>query len=325
MLLPTGPSSPTDWSSHQAAIQNSSPNAWSGSKVAAATLGIILGIIVIGTLLWLAVYKVHRLIRDVVSKEVEAAIERTKLERGRSNDQRSDPSSRPPPSSSDRPTTQNTSPADVAPPPDEEYWRHPACEHSFPTLHIISPRMPSPLSRSPERFQYPPFKYGAPQSSYEKGPRGRPRRCNIADLPTILPRMSAHGSGTPRSPSPQMERRPGEGNVGELRAFVPRVPPLDSDFTQRGSPYVWYSSSESREPPPTPPPSPEREGEREERQSHGQRPPVDDYLPVIVRKVSARHSSSSRRRSSRRRTSYVRPYATSNSPSDRGSAEGSSW
>lgn len=318
MLLPTGSSVPTDWSSHQAAIQTSSSNAWSSSKIAAVTLGIVLGIIVVGTLLCVALYKLHRSIRDMVSKEVEAAINRLESGKGRSNDQRSDPSSRRSPSLSARQTTQDISPADVALPPDEEDWRQPAFERSIPALRILSPRVPSPLSRSPEQFQYPPSIYGTRQSSYE---RGRPRRCGIADLPTILPRMSAHGSDSPRSPSPRMERDPRECNVGELRAVVRRASSRGSDCPRSGPPNFWYLSPRRISPPLAPPPSPERWRERERRQRQGQRRPIDNYFPVVVRRESSRHFSSSRRNSSRRRTDYVPPYATSAAPSDRGSAE----
>ena len=317
MLLPTGssvPSTSTEWFSRQAVVQTSSSNAWSSSEIAAVTLGIILGIIVVGVLLCFALYKVDRFIRDLVSGEVEAAVNKLELGRGRSNDQRSDPSSRPAPNLSDPLTPQDTSPADVVPPSDED-WRHPAFEHLFPTLRIISPRTPSPLSRSPERFQYeyPPSIYGAPQSSYE---RERPRQCSIADLPTILPQRSAHCSNSPPPPSLQLEGHPRARNVGELRAGNNGASSRSSDYPRRGPRSSWYSTSRRRAPPPISPPSPEMERERCQRQ--GQTQPPDNYLPAVVRRVSSRHFSSSRRR-----TSYVPPYVASDSSSDRGNAEGS--
>ena len=320
MLLPTSssaPTSPTDWLGHQAAIQTSSSNAWSSSKIAAVTLGIILGIIVVGVLLCFVLYKIHRIIRDMVSKEVEVAINRLELGRGRSNYESSDPSSEPSPGPSDPPTVPDTSPADVLPPSNQQIRRLSAIEHAFAGFCPVSPRMTSPLFRSPERFQHPPSGLRAPRSSYE---RLRPRQCKIADLPATLPHLSAHGSDSPRLLATRMEDGLRERNVGELRAVVRRASSRASDYPRRHPPNSRYLSAQRRPPPPNPPPSPEREREGCQRQEPQ---PTNNYFPTVIRRESSRHFSSSRSTSSRRRTSYAPPYVNSDSQSDRGSAESS--
>ena len=210
MFLPAAasPTPSSHLSGHQAESQAIGSKAWPGSKIAAITLGTILGVLVLAILLCFVIYKLYWFILDIVLEEVKSALAMSHNRPGTSNNHGPVSSTNPPPTSpDDRTISRQSSPTHQAPPPSpqgEENRRQQSLEDSTPIIHIMTPQVPITLPHSLSRSEHPGSGRRAPPPSPQWEGRQRQRTGEyIANGGAV----SSRGSNPPRRNPPSHAAR----------------------------------------------------------------------------------------------------------------------
>lgn len=193
MFLPAAapPTSSNHLSDRQAAFPALAPKAWSGPKIAAVTLGTILGISVFATFLCFVMYKLYWFTTEMILEHVKSAL--AKSHTGSENSSSRGPISLPnpvPTSPDDGASSRPSSPAGQAPPPSppkEGNRRQQNLEDLMPFIQILTPRMPDTSPDSLSKSWYPGSGRRAPPPSPQR--EGRQRQRSVE---------SSRGSSPPR-------------------------------------------------------------------------------------------------------------------------------